>query len=800
MSENSNTRFQKRSLAVAVLAATIPVSAYAALEEVIVTANKRAQSANSIGLSIAALSGDKLTEQKLTSLEEITTGVPGLVFATSQQGTPMLTLRGVGFNESSLAVYPATSLYLDEVPLTFPALAAHSAFDLERVEVLKGPQGVLFGQNSTGGAVNFIAAKPTDELSYGADLSYGSYSKLESNAFISAPLTDTIGARLAIQHVTADDWQESVTTNRENGEEDYTAARLTVEFNPSDKARFTLGINTWTDDSDPQAGQFVAATPKNFAGDPGDAALQIAEPLAPQRAEAADWSVFITPASEKEYKQFSGRADINLSDEMTLTGIVAYSDYEQDRTLDGDGSSLSTAVFIANEGDVESTFAEVRLASTNDSLSWVLGANYEDTSTQEDQVLELLNNTSSRPATFFINRTGALLNQEIESYAVFANADYSLTESLTLKLGARYTDTTIDAVSCNYDPGNSPNLRPAEARPSGGNVSDLFNFVSVALGGGTPGVDFTPAGVNQGCFTLGFDGLTGSPFIDTLAEDNTSWRAGVDFQVTDDILTYANVSQGYKAGSYPTLAASTFDQLLPVTQESVFAYEAGVKSSLADNSIQLNAAIFMYDYEDKQVRGKVLDGTFGPLDALVNVPESSIKGAEVDLTAQLMEGLTLTAAVTYIDSEVDRYTGFDVFGVNRDLSGGELPFTPELTYNLDVDYRMSMGDGTLFMGANIVGQSSSIAVFDGDNLAINPATIIAGQAKSITTNYFEIDSYMTVGARIGFESADETWRVMLWGKNVTDEYYYNSVVASSEAGVRYAGRPATFGITGGFKF
>ncbi|MCP5171064.1 MAG: TonB-dependent receptor [Pseudomonadales bacterium] len=131
---------------------------HAALEEIIVTAQKRAESANEIGLSITALPGDKLAEQKLTSLEEITSAVPGLTFATSQQNTPILTLRGVGFNESSIGVYPATSLYVDEIPLPFPAMASHSAYDLERAEVLKGPQGVLFGQNSTGGAINFIAA------------------------------------------------------------------------------------------------------------------------------------------------------------------------------------------------------------------------------------------------------------------------------------------------------------------------------------------------------------------------------------------------------------------------------------------------------------------------------------------------------------------------------------------------------------------------------------------------------------------------------------------------------------------
>src|SRR5690606_16513999 len=187
----------KRRLAYSLIAAScIPAAANAALEEIIVTANKRAESANDIGLSITALSADKLKDQKLVSLEAITAAVPGLVFANSQQNTPILFLRGVGSNESSLGAYPAVSLYVDEIPLPFAAMAADSSYDLERVEVLKGPQGVLFGQNSTGGAINFIAAKPTEELSYGGDLSYGRFNKIETNAFVSGPLADNVGARL----------------------------------------------------------------------------------------------------------------------------------------------------------------------------------------------------------------------------------------------------------------------------------------------------------------------------------------------------------------------------------------------------------------------------------------------------------------------------------------------------------------------------------------------------------------------------------------------------------------------------
>ncbi|MES2492837.1 MAG: TonB-dependent receptor plug domain-containing protein, partial [Pseudomonadota bacterium] len=143
--------------------------------DIVVTANKREQNLNNVGLTITALSADALQERRLTSLADLANSIPGLAFATSNTGTPILTLRGVGFNESSLGVYPAVSLYVDQIPLPFPAMGAHSAFDLQRVEVLKGPQGTLFGQNSTGGAINYIANKPTATFEAGGDISYGRF-------------------------------------------------------------------------------------------------------------------------------------------------------------------------------------------------------------------------------------------------------------------------------------------------------------------------------------------------------------------------------------------------------------------------------------------------------------------------------------------------------------------------------------------------------------------------------------------------------------------------------------------------
>ena len=157
--------------------------------EIIVTANKREENINRVGLSIAAVGQDALAERAIQSVADIAQAVPGLTYTNSANNTPIYTLRGVGFYDTSLGSYPTTSVYLDQVPLPFPILTTLTAFDLERIEVLKGPQGTLFGQNSTGGAINYIAAKPTSDLAAGVELSYGRFDSFVGSGYVSGPIS-----------------------------------------------------------------------------------------------------------------------------------------------------------------------------------------------------------------------------------------------------------------------------------------------------------------------------------------------------------------------------------------------------------------------------------------------------------------------------------------------------------------------------------------------------------------------------------------------------------------------------------
>ena len=779
--------------------------------EIVVTANKREQNLNDVGLSVTAIGAQALTDRRITSVQDIAAAVPGLKFAESGSGTPIYTLRGIGFNEESLGVYPSVSVYTDEVPLPFPVLTLRAAFDLERVEVLKGPQGTLFGQNATGGAINYVAAKPTDTLQYGADLSYGRFNALNGNAFIGAPLGDKAGVRLAISAADGDGWQRSLTRPGDrNGAQKYLSGRLTFTLKPTDTLALRATVTAWQDKSEPQAAQLIAVRAQNPAAvQPG----LLASPFGTTDPRSADWTttakyvVFkdptkgdftivpkttasLTPRSNRKFIQGALRADLELGDVATLTSNTSYLDFKQSLFSDKDGSAQAVANIGDGLGKISSFNQELRIANAGSGpLRWVVGGNYEKSKTFEDQALTFANGSSSAPGTLFINTTSSEVQQDIRNYAFFANGEYDLSSQLALKLGGRYTNSRNNAELCSK--GNGDGL-----------VSTLFNII-----GGFSGNPFKPIGVDD-CYVLNAKGVPGDRIKSTLAEDNISWRAGLDYKFDADTLFFANVSRGYKAGSFPTLASADFKAYFPVIQESVTSYEAGFKASLADNMIQLNGAAFYYDYNNKQIRGKVVDPIFDVLDVLINVPKSRVLGAEAELIVRPAQGLSLGTSVVYLDSKVRAKGGVPFVGPTAygnsctttagrpgpcDFTGSELPFTPNWSYTLDADYRRDLGSGSFILGANLRGQSSSVSTLNGRSIEFRN---LANDRKAPNiAQPFVIPAYATVDARIGYEFGDRRYKVMAWGKNVLNKYYVTNAAHYLDSTVRFVGQPATYGIT-----
>jgi iron complex outermembrane receptor protein len=747
--------------------------------DIVVTAQKREQRLNDVGLAVTAIGGEALQNRQISSLTDIASAVPGLVFSNSASNTPVYTLRGVGFNDTTLGSYPDVSVYLDEAPLPFPVMTKLVGFDLDRLEVLKGPQGTLFGNNATGGAINFIAAKPTKSFEAGGTVSYGRFNAIDGEAYVSGPISDTLGVRISGKATHSDDWQKSYTTDAKTGGSENYAGRIILAWEPTDRLRVNLNVNGWLEKGKPPALQLIGI---RNAG-PGNPVTGY--PLAPENARSADFSTNIDPYLDNSMWQAIGRIDYDVTDDISVTSLTSYVDYKQKMAFDGDGTTLNNADFRFFGGGIKSFSQELRIANGgNNPFRYILGLNYSSDRAQDRSELDYRDSTINTGTAAFggIFRSGFRANQNMKNYAAFANAEYDVGD-LTFKGGIRYTKSKRDANSCFFG---------IAAEGSNLPFAPLYTFFANLLRSqnGLSPITVTPE-QTLGCLTIDNTGLLGADptflpgqFVGKLNEDNVSWRAGIDYKPRPGILLYANVAKGYKAGSFPSVAASTTQQSQPVRQESLQSYEAGFKLSLIDRTLQANGAIFYYDYRNRQIRSKLLDPNFGPLDVLVNVPKSNVKGLELELTANPADWFTAYANFTYLDAKVKRYTGLnpETLAVGQNFDGAALPYTPK--------YQISTGFSVDFP------VSDSLNGFGGADLNYRSQT----NAFIGASNLFEIKDYGTLDLRAGIKSQDDRWSFQVWGKNVTNSYYWDNVAFFFDTVTRWPARPATYGATLSVKF
>lgn len=766
----NTTSFQRRlTLGCSAIALMIAAPAFAqdaapaaeqaaAVGDIVVTAQKRSESINDVPLTVIAASGEELTSRGVTDVGDLGKVVPGFTYQPAATGVPVYTLRGVGYFDESLAAAPAVSIYLDEAPLPFSIMSNGVMFDLQRVEVLKGPQGTLFGQNSTGGAINYIAAKPTDYNSAGGTISYSRFNTIDLQGFASGPLTDTLNARVAVRSVTSDGWQESYTREDTLGAQNLVQGRLLFDWQPTDRLRGSLNINGWIDKGETQAPQVIAITPQNAANLP-DVIRDF--PLAPHNNRAADWGPNRDFSKDDTFYQVVGRLDYDLSDVLTLTSLTSFARMDRDAVVDGDGTPYDN-VDLRNYGYLESFNQELRLTADLDRLNLVLGANYESSSTKDYRTF-FIGDASSNQIIPGIIHDGAELRtrQEIDTVAVFGNAEYELTDTITAIGGLRYTKQDRSAEMCSADAGNN------QIRLSFMVLESLFK-------GGIAVPEILPGG----CLTFD-ENFDPGPVFDDLDEDNVSWRVGLNWEPSSATLIYGTISRGYKSGSFPTIFATSAGQDAPVTQETLLSYEVGAKLTLP--RAQFNSAVFYYDYEDKQLLGKAIDPNFGILQALVNVPASTLYGVEAQFIWNPVDALDFSLAATYTHSEIDDYVGLSGTGVPDDLSGSPFPYAPEYQIVSDIQYNWDLeSGGRTFVGGGVTYNSDTTGGIGDEPL-------------------LKIDAYTLVDLRAGYESPNG-WKVSVWGRNVTDEYYWVNAQRTQDTTLRITGRPATYGVTFGVSF
>nr|WP_281421925.1 TonB-dependent receptor [Stakelama flava] len=759
-----------------------------------------------VPISITAATGPELADRGIQTTADLGKITPGLTFTESNYGAPIYTLRGVGGFVEALAFSPNVSVYVDQVPLPYSRLTEGASLDPERVEVLKGPQGTLFGQNSTGGAINYVAAKPTPSLEAGLDLTYGRFDEIDVGGYVSGPITGNLGARLAFRSEHRGGWQKNSATpesiftdptaslfgydDDKNGVRDFSTARLILAWQPDSDIKIELNLNGWFNRSDMQQKQYAAYAPLVPGGADvpveGVESLQDAlrnYPQTPHDNRHAGWDPGVSNRRDDKFYQAALRIEYQLSPAIQLTSITAFDHAEVFGPTDLDGTVLPVARNNVT-GNFDNFSQELRMAGqalAGDALKWLIGANYAYDKINDIARLSVRTTNSGIPlpagATtqvggvplpdggqiFYFEDFLNVARQKVHTAAVFGSLTYDVTPQITVEASARYTDRHNSYSGCLVDPYGSDG---AFART----LAAISQFVT---GAANP-----PVAPASGCITLNSDFTFFDDFIDRkLNEDNFSYRGSVSWRPSSDHMLYASITKGYKAGAFENLSAVSVDQVAPVPQESVLAYEVGFKSAFFDRELQLDAAAFYYDYRSKQLADYVNNFVFGILPALVSIPKSRVQGFEASLTTRPAEGLTVNVAATYLDTKVlSSYVTPGLVGITTDIKGSTFPLTPKWQVTANIDHVMPISDRlNAFLGASALYHSKATPAF------------VSGP--------YTLPSYATLDLRAGIETQDGKYRLELWGRNVTDEYYLTTYVHTGDDQSRLTGMPATYGLT-----
>ena len=803
-----------RSALLSAVAASIALPAAQAqetLDEITVTAQKREQSINDVGITINAFTGDTIRELGVQKVEDLAAHTPGLVYNEAGAiGVPVYTIRGIGFDDYSVASNSTVGVYIDEVALPYPVMTRGQLFDTQRVEVLKGPQGDLFGRNTTGGSINYVSNKPTDAFEAGVTASVGQYETTGLDAFVSGPFSDTVRGRVAMTYENSNEgWMKSHTRDETLGRVDTLGVRAMLDIDFSENVSALINVHYNRDQSE-NAGQArsgklgptlnllegvelsqqsgwlqLPLVPSFTPGNAGIAVADAAAPVAPEDPDVGDWNEGITPANDNELVGAAVTLTADFAN-ATLTSITAVDKFERADLFDWDGTRLSLFEQFSDT-EIDSFSQELRLASSGDgALSWIVGAYYSDDEITDIYRAFVGEAVGSSGIFADVDQTTV---QNTTTSALFAHAEWAMSDRWQLVLGGRYTSEERDIEAC--------------ARDADGGLAFLFSALDlIDFDFGGTGDDFflssTPLDVGD-CVTVNLDkasieldangpgtvvifGGESELFIDKIDTDNFSGKIGLNFYPSDGVLLYGNIGTGFKSGGYNGALASSFLQYTPYKEEKLGIAELGFKATLADNRMQLNGAAFYYDYEDKQVLSIINDPVFGPLAALVNVPESEVTGFELEGTWLATDALELNFGLAWLDTEVKRYEGFHPLTPGTgvvNFAGAELGQAPQLSANVRAAYTWDLNGGSF---VRAMADASYTDDYHAGLQYVNP-----------TDTRFDVDSYSLVNARLVYGA--DNWEVAGWVRNIGDKYYYHSVQFSNDAITRGVGRGRDWGVS-----
>ena len=602
------------------------------LEEVIVTAQKRSASVMDVPITMTALSSNDIKNLRITDAMDIEAFVTNIDIKGTLGGTnPAITVRGVGLNDFNANNNPAVGVYVDEVFLVSAGMLNFSTFDIERVEVLKGPQGTLYGRNTNGGAINYFTTRPDFEADGYIELTAGDYELFEVEG--------------AYGNAINDNWAYRVSGKWSDQGENYIDNKLGKDFDGSDLAvgRLALrykGDRLLADTNVTFGSQNVGFTPfknRGFA-DPTDPALGPC-PTAASGNPVQDFSCtsvllgvggeFLnvdvetfpnqdsgeatyadnidTPKTETDSVLWVAKLEYELSDNSVITSVTSYGDVDRTYADSVFGSLQGYHYFDADrDEDVEQFSQELRFNYTNDTIDWTSGVFYSYDEVDSSNIT----NASDTLATFYDIR----YHQETTAAAAFSQLTYSFNDTWSAELGLRYSWEERDFK------GGTTDLNPF-------NQSVILYLPPEEGGFGLPPEFTGPLPLTAGT-KIDFD------------DDDVSGRLGLNYRPTDDWLIYGTISSGYKSGIVFSDITFVPEEMGPLDSETLYAYELGFKGTMAEGTLQLNGAVFYYDYEDIQTQVPTNLGL-----TFTNADSADISGAEMDVNWLPLDGLNLRAGV-----------------------------------------------------------------------------------------------------------------------------------------------------------
>jgi iron complex outermembrane receptor protein len=605
------------------------------LDEIMVTAQRREQAAQDVGIALSVLSGEALIQQGITSVNQLQNATPNLeVEPAFGGGAAQFRMRGVGFQDYASNNSPTVGVYVNEVAYPVPVMTQGLIFDVERVEVLRGPQGTLYGRNTTGGAISFVTKRPTIDPSAGLMAEWGTFEHLKAEGYVSGPLTDTLGARLAVSTEQGGAWQSHRDTGESIGDADRTGARALLAWIPDDSLSVLFDLHGGIDKSENQALYLLS----DLATRSGTGPIIRADKdrsktgwgISPRFAASIGRDADAKPG--RDNSSWGTSLNINKGwDGLSLTSITSYEALERSEYGDWDASpSVEADTFFGS--DVSVLSQELRLASDNDSrLTWVAGLYIA----KQDLNERFFSDFSDVYGTY----AQVTYDQAVESWSLFGQAEYQFTDQLKAILGLRYEEET----------------------------RELQGFGS-AFGGATA---LPPTSVETKMTPV-----TG--------------KAALEFKPADNFLIYGSVSRGAKSGGFTTYNTGDRSGIQPFNPEILWAYEIGFKAD-PNRAVQLNGAAYFYDYTDQQVLSAVW-GANGPVGRFTNVPRSHIYGAELEAVLRPAAGLKISQSLSYKKGEYDEYEAMDVAAsraagqaVYTDMAGDPILF-PTWSYAGSISY------------------------------------------------------------------------------------------------------------------